>query len=161
MLNVQIRPIRKLDNPKIETVIRSVFLELEIPLVGTAFEDPETAQMYESYVGDRAEYFVVEYKGQILGGAGISPLKNFDSNVCELQKMYSLPKMRGQGIGQKLLETCLDKAKSFDFKQCYLETIPLLESAVKLYKRNGFEQIDNQLGGTGHHNCNLFMIKNL
>lgn len=161
MLNVDIRPIVKTDNPKIEAVIRSVFIELGIPLVGTAFQDPETSQMYQAYGKRRSVYYVVEHNNQILGGAGISPLKGGQSTVCELQKMYSLPKMRGQGIAPQLLDKCLQAAKSFGFSQCYLETIPSLKAAIKLYKRNGFYEIDRQLGSTGHHSCSIWMIKDL
>jgi len=161
MLNIQIRPIKKSDNAQVESVIRSVFLELNIPLVGTAFEDPETAQMFEAYERERAVYFVVEQAGTVIGGAGISPLKNYNSEVCELQKMYSLPIMRGKGLGQQLLNICLDTAKTLGFTSCYLETIPTLDSAIKLYQRNGFTPIQKQLGATGHHNCGLWMIKKL
>ena len=161
MSEIQIRPIEKADNLHIESVIRSVFMELELPLIGTAYADPETAQMYESYSKDRAIYFVVEQSGKIIGGAGISPLKNYNSEVCELQKMYSLPIMRGRGLGQKLLDTCLNAAKSRGFRSCYLETIPSLEAAVNLYVRNGFYAVDAQLGATGHHSCGLWMIKQL
>ena len=44
-----IRKIKKQDNPQMESIIRSVFFELNIPLQGTAFEDPETSKMYEAY----------------------------------------------------------------------------------------------------------------
>lgn len=161
MLDVQIRPIQKEDNPQVESVIRSVFLELDIPLVGTAFEDIETAQMYEAYDKDRAMYYVVEQENKIIGGAGISPLKNYNIEVCELQKMYSLPVMRRRGLGQELLNICLDTAKSLGFTSCYLETIPMLEAAINLYRRNGFKTLQTQLGATGHHNCGLWMIKKL
>ena len=158
---MQIREIKKEDNPQIESVIRSVFLELNLPLTGTAYADPETSMMFEAYNVPRSVYFVLESEGEILGGAGIKPLKNYDETVCELQKMYALPKMRGQGIGQKLMDHCLNAARSFGFKQCYLETTTELKAAIKLYKRNDFLEIDAQLGDTGHHSCGVWMIKNL
>jgi putative acetyltransferase len=158
---MQIREIRKEDNLQMESVIRSVFLELNLPLKGTAYEDPETSTMFEAYDTPKSVYFVVDIEGEMLGGAGIKPLKNYDETVCELQKMYALPKMRGQGIGQKLMDHCLDAARSFGFEKCYLETIPTLKAALKLYKQNDFLQIDAQLGDTGHHSCGLWMLKDL
>ena len=74
MLDVQIKEITKDDNPQIESVIRSVFIELNLPLKGTAYEDPETAAMYEAYDRPQSIYFVVKSNGEILGGAGIQPL---------------------------------------------------------------------------------------
>ena len=58
MLDMQIREIKKEDNVQIESVIRSAFLELNIPLEGTAYEDPETSKMFEAYNTDRSVYFL-------------------------------------------------------------------------------------------------------
>jgi len=69
--------------------------------------------------------------------------------------MYVLTKIRGCGIGQKLMDCCLDAARSFGFKKCYLETIPALHSAVDLYRRNDFLELQAPLGATGHHNCGV------
>ena len=62
---MQIREIKKEDNVQIESVIRSAFLELNIPLEGTAYEDPETSKMFEAYNTDRSVYFVVEMDEEI------------------------------------------------------------------------------------------------
>ena len=91
MLGVRIRKIVKDDDLQIESVIRSVFHELNIPLIGTAYEDPETSSMYEAYSMPRSIYFVAEYNGKVIGGAGIRPLNGSLENICELQKMYGLP----------------------------------------------------------------------
>ncbi len=108
-----------------------------------------------------AVYFVIEKEGDILGGAGISQLEKFEGNVCELQKMYFLPEIRGIGLGRKMMDLCLEKAKECGYEQCYLETMPYMENARKLYKKVGFTYIRNRLGDTGHYSCNLWMIKNL
>ena len=113
-----------------ESVIRFVFFELNIPSEVTAFEDTETSKMYEPYSGPRSIYYFLEHQGEILGGAGIRPLKSFDDGVCELQKMYSLPKIRGRGFGQKLLNRCLESTQKFRFERCYIETIESLKNAV-------------------------------
>ena len=156
-----IRKIKKQHNPQIESINRSVFFELSIPLQGTAFEDPETLKIYEAYSGSRSIYYVLEHQCEILEGVGIRPLKSFDDSVCELQKMYSLPKIRGRGFGQKLLNRCLESAQKFRFERCYIETIESLKNAVILYKRNGFLPIGGPMGNTGHHNCGLWMLKKL
>jgi len=80
MLDVQIKEITKDDNPQIESVIRSVFIELNLPLKGTAYEDPETSAMYEAYDRPQSIYFVVKSNGEILGGAGIQPLKGHSTS---------------------------------------------------------------------------------
>jgi putative acetyltransferase len=75
--------------------------------------------------------------------------------------MYFLPEARGKGLGAKMIEKCLTKAKSFGFEQCYLETMPYMKAAQKLYKKNGFSDIEGPIGNTGHYSCNVWMIKKL
>ena len=156
-----IRTIQPSDNAEICKVIRQVLEEVGVPKVGTAYEDKALKDMYQAYNEPRMKYFVVEDQGSILGGAGIAPLANGADDVCELQKMYFLPNARGKGLGYKMISTCLDFAKSQDFKKCYLETMPYMVEARKLYKKVGFNAIDHPMGNTGHYNCQAWMIKTL
>ncbi len=159
--NFIIREIEAKDNSKIATTIRKVLIEFGVPKVGTAYADKILDTLYENYNTQNAVYFVVEKDGAIYGGAGIKQLENYNGNVCELQKMYFLPEARGIGLGEKLIHVCLQKAKEFGFKQCYLETLPYMESARKLYKKVGFKDLKERMGDTGHYSCNLWMLKDL
>lgn len=156
-----IREITKTDNPHIAKCIRSVLIEFGVPKVGTAYEDASLDCMHETYDKERKVYFVVEEDGEIIGGAGISPLDNFEGNVCELQKMYFAPQARSRGLGSKMITECLEKAKSFGFETCYLETMPYMDAARKLYAKNGFAPIDKPMGDTGHYSCTVYMTKSL
>ena len=93
-----IRPINDSDNKHIAVILREVLIEMDIPKIGSAYEDPEIDNMYESYQSSRSIYFVVEENNRILGGAGINPLKEGDVDICELQKMYFHKSIRGKGI---------------------------------------------------------------
>ena len=156
-----IRPIQKKDNPHIAKVIRSVLIDFGVPKVGTAYADVTLDTMYETYQKDRAIYFTVELKGRIIGGAGVQQLDHSEKNICELQKMYFLPEARGIGLGTKMIDLCLEKAKEFKFDQCYLETMTYMKTAQTLYKKKGFEYIDGPLGDTGHYFCPVHMLKEL
>lgn len=156
-----IREIQPEDNAQIAQVIRKVFVEMGVPKVGTAYEDKALDDMYSHYNKPRAVYFVVEHKGRIMGCAGVAQLDNYDGNVCELQKMYFLEAARGKGLGSKMMAICLEKAKAFGFEACYLETMPYMEAAQKLYKKNGFDYIDAPMGNTGHYSCPVWMLKKL
>ena len=156
---MKIRPIELKDNEALAKAIRSVLIEMGVPKVGTAYEDKELDAMFEAYQPSRSQYFVVEDKGEILGGAGISPLKEGDPSVCELQKMYFLKEARGIGMGGKMIELCLQFAKAEAFKLCYIETMPNMENAQKLYKKVGFSYIDHPMGNTGHCSCPIWMTK--
>ena len=147
-----LREIKKEDNPKIAAVIREVFVNEGYPKTGTAFE---------AYQNPKSIYFVVEENGKIIGGAGVIQLDNSNENICELQKMYFLKEARGRGIGMQMIEKCLAKAKEFGYEKCYLETLPVMLNAQKLYTKVGFEYLSEPLGGTGHTSCPVWMIKNL
>ena len=156
-----IRSVNQSDNKYLAVILREVLVEMEIPQKGSAYEDPELDNMYEAYQFSRSEYFVVEEDKKILGGAGISPLKDADINVCELQKMYFHKTIRGRGIGQKLIEICLDFALESGYEKCYIETMPNMVNAQKLYLKKGFQYINAPLGNTGHSACLVWMIKKI
>jgi putative acetyltransferase len=159
--NFKIREIQPDDNKKIAKVIRKILIEFGVPKVGTAYADKILDTLYEAYDTEKAIYYVIENEGEIFGGAGIKQLDNYEGSVCELQKMYFLPEARGIGLGSNMMETCLQKAKEFGFEQCYLETLPYMEDARKLYRKAGFKDLDAPMGDTGHYSCNLWMLKDL
>lgn len=142
-------------------MIRAVLTEMGVPKIGTAYEDKALDDMYGTYDEPRKEYYVVEENERIIGGAGIAPLENGEPEICELQKMYFLPETRGRGIGSEMMETCINFAKEADFEQVYLETLPYMENARKLYSRNGFRSLEKPMGDTGHYNCTMWMIKDI
>ena len=158
---IVIREIQPQDNVQLEQVIRGCFHEFKIPLEGTAYEDEETPRMFESYQNDDDVYFVIDNNGEILGGAGIKPLKDFDESICELQKMYFSPKVRGRGLGRQMFETCLKAAKDLGYKKCYLESASQLKAAIHIYESYDFQHLDAALGNTGHYSCGVWMIKDL
>mgnify|MGYP000390804633 FL=1 len=159
MENYSIRKIIKGDNQAVAALIRAVFDELDIPKVGTAYEDPYLDLMFEEYNKPKSIYYVVEKDGIVVGSAGIAPLANQAVSICELQKMYFLPETRGIGIGAEMMEVCLQSAKNFGYEKCYLETMPFMLAAQKLYKKSGFEYLDAPIGNTGHSSCPVWMLK--
>ncbi len=156
-----IRPIEKEDNTEIANVIRQVFKSDNYPKTGTAFADEQLDVLFETYDKPKSIYYVVEDSGRIIGGAGISQLENSSENICELQKMYFLQEARGKGVGMEMILKCLEKATQFKYEKCYLETLPEMKNAQKLYKKVGFDYISEPLGETGHSSCPVWMIKEL
>ncbi len=155
----KIRKIEKADNTAVAKIIRSVLSDFSAG-EGTAMGDPELDFMFETYNNARSKYFVAEYKGVVVGCAGIAPLKGGDSSVCELQKMYLLPEARGLGFGATLLRTALSAAASLGYKTCYLETLSVMKSAMTLYETNGFKPT-KRMGNTGHSACDVSYAKDL
>jgi putative acetyltransferase len=160
-MNYIIREIEPKDNLKIAAVIRNVFEELDAPKVGTAYADPHLNTLFEVYQKDHEIYFVVEKDEIILGGCGIGNLVDAEIKICELQKMYLAKEARGKGIAKELMQKCLIFAKQVGYDKCYIETLPFMKDAQKLYVKSGFTYIDGPLGATGHTTCDVFMIKDL
>ena len=161
MQTIKIREISREDNAAVAQVIRDVLVEHNVPKVGTAYADPELDYMYEAYDVSSAQYFVVEIDGKIVGGAGIAKLPDAEEGLCELQKMYFLAEARGLGIGTMMMDKCLSTARSFGYSKCYLETMPYMKAAQKLYQRSGFTYLEAPMGNTGHSACPVWMIKEL
>ncbi|GAA0871634.1 GNAT family N-acetyltransferase [Gangjinia marincola] len=157
----RIRKITPEDNPTVAHFIRSVFDEMGIAKVGTAYEDVTLDRMFETYQAANTTYFVVEEEGELIGGAGIAPLSGAEAHVCELQKMYFSPKARGRGIGSEMITYCMDFAREAGYTLAYLETMPYMHAAKKLYAKTGFTPINGPMGDTGHYSCNVWMTKAL
>jgi putative acetyltransferase len=158
---MQIRPIEPRDDAGMATIIRTVMPEFGATGCGFAINDLEVDWMSRAYAQPRCAYFVVEDQGAVLGGGGIAPLEGGDAATCELRKMYFLPAARGRGVGAAMMERCMEAAREFGFRQCYLETLSGMDAAMKLYERSGFRRIDVPMGDTGHGGCNTFYLRAL
>ena len=156
-----IRPIEPRDNATVAAIIRTVMPEFGADGPGFAIHDSEVDDMHASYARPRSIYFVVERDGTAIGGGGVAPLEGGASDVCELRKMYFLPEARGIGAGASMMQRCLDAARNFGFKRCYLETLTGMDAAQALYRKHGFTPLDAPMGGTGHFSCDRFFIRDL
>jgi putative acetyltransferase len=156
-----IRPIQSQDNAAMASVIRTVMPEFGADGPGFALHDPEVDHLSLAYARPRHAYFVIDRGGEVLGGGGIAPLEGADPSVCELRKMYFLPRARGIGAGSAMMAQCLQAAREAGFRQCYLETLTGMDAAQTLYLRSGFQRIDAPMGGTGHFSCDRFFLRDL
>lgn len=138
-------------------IIRGCFEDYDATRQGTVFSDPVIDRLYGEFNGSRSAYYVLELDGEVKGGSGIQQLKGAEPDVCELQKMYLKSEVRGKGFGRALLERCLVFARHRGYKICYLESLPELKDALRMYERSGFRYIDSRMGNTGYYGCSLFM----
>ena len=159
-MNYNIREIQQKDNKQVETVIRTCLIEFGANHEGTAWADPDLCRFSEIYNTEGNKYWIIEDEnGKILGGVGIGNLEGTDK-ICELQKMYCLPQIRGTGLSHKLMDIALNYAKQF-YKKCYLETLPNMIAAQKFYEKYGFTRIYEPVIKTEHFACDVLYIKDL
>jgi putative acetyltransferase len=158
-----IRPISPSDDAAVAAIIRRVMPEFGACGAGFAINDPEVDYMARAYDRPGAAYYVVEDRptGVVLGGGGVAPLDQAEPDICELRKMYFLSEARGRGAGARMLETCLERARTLGYRRCYLETLEGMGAAQKLYEKFGFAPISGALGATGHFGCDRFYMLSL
>ncbi|KAA5962369.1 GNAT family N-acetyltransferase [Pantoea sp. M_9] len=161
-LNLQVRPICAADNLPIAQVIRTVSAEFGLTAdKGYTVADPQLDSLFELYSVPGSAYWIVELEGSVVGGGGIAPLACSAPDICELQKMYFLPQVRGLGLARELALRALAFAQAQGFRRCYLETTASLTRAIALYEALGFTHIDRAMGCTGHVDCEVRMLKAL
>ncbi len=155
-----IRLIEKADDSQVESIIRSCLIEYGGNHEGTAWADPDLGRFSDIYNKAGNAYWVaVDDSGKVVAGVGIGELEGL-SDVCELQKMYSIPEVRGLGVAYKLLCIALEYAKKY-YKKCYLETLDNMTQAQRFYEKNGYERIKEPLLDTGHFCCDVRYVKEL
>lgn len=74
--------------------------------------------------------------------SGCVAYHRLSKECCEMKRLYVKPSYQGQGIGQKLVETILLLAKDDGYSCMVLDTIEPLQSAIRLYKRLGFQETE-------------------
>ena len=159
-MKYKIREIEARDNTAVENVIRACLIEFGADHEGTAWADPDLGRFSEVYHSEGNKYWVVvDENERILGGVGIGRLDG-TTDVCELQKMYCLPEIRGMGISHQLMDKALEYAKRY-YSKCYLETLDNMIAAQKFYEKYGFERIQEPLVKTEHFACDVRYIKEL
>jgi putative acetyltransferase len=149
------------DNPFLATIVKDTLAEFGANHRGTVYFDPTTDQLYEVFRKEGSVYFVALLEGKIIGGGGIYPTEGLDPDTCELVKMYLLPEARGLGLGKTLIQKCLEFAKEAGYEKVYLESMPELKKALKVYEKFGFEYLTGPRGNSGHTGCSLWMLKQL
>jgi ribosomal protein S18 acetylase RimI-like enzyme len=61
---------------------------------------------------------------------------------CEMKRMYVKPVFRKHGIGNILVEELCKEAAHLGYTHMWLDTLSRMQSAINLYKRHGFYEIE-------------------
>ncbi|MBK8701430.1 MAG: GNAT family N-acetyltransferase [Saprospiraceae bacterium] len=160
-MDIHIRPIQASDNARIASIIRAALREFGADKPGTVYYDETTDDLYTLFRKGGSAYFIAEYQGVVVGGAGIYPTEGLPDGVCELVKMYLSPEARGKGIARLLVNRAEQAARANGFDKIYLESMPELSIALAMYEKMGFRYLDSAMGNSGHTGCDRWMIKSL
>ncbi len=120
------------------------FKDLNIEWLETYFY----VEPYDLEVLSNPETHIIDKGGHIFFGiernvvCGTVALMPVIPGVFELTKMAVVPKTRGKGIGQQLMNHCIQFAKERLMKKIILYSNTRLENAIYIYRKWGFKEID-------------------
>lgn len=101
--------------------------------------DEEILHLEEKYGPPKGQIYLVFVDGELAGCVGMKPS---DDSHAELKRLYVRPAFRGRNLGETLTRRIMDDARKAGYRYLRLDTLPGLKSALKLYRRLGFREID-------------------
>jgi GNAT superfamily N-acetyltransferase len=107
------------------------------------------ARFIQHHDPKREHLWIVEQDGERIGSVMIV---DAGEAVAQLRILLVEPKVRGQGIGKRLVDECLDFSKRAGYKKIKLWTQSTLLEARHLYEKAGFKLIEEKPHQSFGHN---------
>ncbi|MBQ9562586.1 MAG: GNAT family N-acetyltransferase [Lachnospiraceae bacterium] len=101
--------------------------------------DVEIAHLEEKYCPPRGIIYLVYVNGALAGCVGMKPS---DAERAELKRLYVRRAFRGRNLGELLVRRIMDDARAVGYRWLRLDTLPGLKTALALYRRMGFYEVD-------------------
>ena len=153
MKKLIIRKARPGDEAEVLDLVKKVLNAYGLEL-NPMEEDLDITDISKYYMDNNGDFEVVEFRGNIIGSYGIYKI---NEETCELRKMYLKQNFQGLGLGNIMIENSIKMAKSLGYKRITLQTNSLLYKAIKLYKKYGFEDLDEEVCSR----CDIAMFRDI
>lgn len=95
------------------------------------------ARFVEHFDPAREQAWIADRDGEVLGS--IFLMQSDDPATAKLRPLYLEPSARGLGLGRRLVEACVTRARACGYARMELWTCDLLVPARKLYDAAGFK----------------------
>ncbi len=107
-----------------------------------AVTDGEDHAFYDQFnKSDNIKYVIVLFENNHPIGCGA--IKEFESGIMEVKRMFVLKENRGKGYASRILNELESWAKELGYERCILETGINQPEAIALYKKSGYKIILN------------------
>jgi DNA-binding MarR family transcriptional regulator/GNAT superfamily N-acetyltransferase len=94
------------------------------------------ADFIKGFDAKREDAWIADIDGEIAGS--IFLMKTDRSAVAKLRLLYVEAWARGQGLGARLVDTCINRARQLGYRTLELWTNDVLTSARRIYEAKGF-----------------------
>ncbi len=111
----------------------------------------------EYIIQNGGEILFARYEDELIGVCALIKLDHGKYDY-ELAKMAVSPNYQGLGIGKKICQAIIEKAKSLGAKALFLESNTKLEPAINLYKKLGFEEVEGLASPYARSNIKMELI---
>ena len=101
--------------------------------------DDEVEHLENKYGLPWGRLYIAYYENQV---AGCIALRKINDKECEMKRLYVIPKFRNKGIAKTLVEKIVSDAKKIGYSSMLLDTLPFLQTAIKMYKKMGLYEIE-------------------
>jgi N-acetylglutamate synthase-like GNAT family acetyltransferase len=115
-----------------------------------SFQDinDELGRFPNKYKEPLGAFIIAKENENVIGCVG---LRNLDNKICEMKRLFVNDNYKGKGIGKNLVEKIIEEAKIKNYERMRLDTLSTMETALKIYYKNGFYKIEpyynNPYGG--------------
>ncbi len=115
----------------------NLILEIyEKELKFTGYNRPDLQNIEKNYLkNDKSNFWIALDNNEVIGTIGI--LKKH-TDLAYIKRLTVKKKYRGQGIGNKLLQTAISFAQKQNFKTLYAGTVKENPAAIEFYKKQNF-----------------------
>ncbi|MGH6828812.1 MAG: GNAT family N-acetyltransferase [Rhizomicrobium sp.] len=135
---LRIAPAGKRDIASVRALFAAYAAGLGVDLTPQGF-DSEIAGLPGAYAPPRGAILLAfDCRATAMGSVALKPL---NVRAGEIKRLYVMPSARGRGVGRKLMEAVLRRARRIGYTEIKLDTLPHMKEAVALYERLGFEPV--------------------
>lgn len=130
------------DLPPIIRAMRQSDLEVITTIERDTYDYPWSSGIFRDCLLAGYTSVVLDRNGEVVG-YGIMSIAAGEAHLLNLCVDRNL---RGQGIGKRLLQHLMKRAKTFDSERVFLEVRPSNKLALRLYDKMGFQVIGVRKG---------------